>query len=872
MKSQELREKFIQFFQERGHTTVSSSPVIPYDDPTLLFVNAGMNQFKDIFLGRTKCDYTRAVSSQKCVRVGGKHNDLDNVGHTTRHLTLFEMLGNFSFGDYFKKEAIAFAWEFSTEVMQLDRSKLWVSIYANDDESFEYWKQHIAPERIVRIATKDNFWEMGDTGPCGPCSELFYDKGEKYGSAQNPAEDSKSGERFFEFWNLVFMQYNRDKSGKITSLPKPCVDTGMGFERMLSLLQGVESVFHTDIMQNLIRPIERLSGISYKTHPPSFHVIADHLRSLSFAIADGAVPSNVDRGYVLRKLLRRAMRYGRKLGLNEPFLGKLLPALIDEMGKDFPELITAQEKIAEIFYIEEENFLRTLRRGGNILNTIIANAEESVRKEISGEDAFKLKDTYGFPLEEILLLAKDSSLQVNLESYQLLEEKARERSKKSHKKHDQETSESLFSQFAQKHPPSQFFGYEHLELNGTITGFIKDGEFCDSLSAGDEGWIILDQTPFYAEKGGQVGDTGNINHHSAFFKVHDCQNPYPGVIIHKGQVESGMFILGEPVHAAVDKKRRAQISRHHTATHLLHWALTEILGPHVKQAGSYVSPDGLRFDFAHHKGVTREEIRAIEQLISAAVCENHPVRTFEMAYSQIKKQSGIKQFFGDKYGDVVRIVDIDEFAKELCGGTHISSLADIGPFRITKESSIAAGVRRIEAVTGKLAEDFIYEREDILYSLCDKLGTSPAQVENQIDSLINDAKHLRSELKEMRKAHVYSLVEKLASHAQSVGDITFIGETVDLMKEEFTLLANDLFNRLGHCVIALGSVKDGKASLLVRVSPQLVRKGICANDLIKASAKEIDGSGGGKPEQAQAGGKNPDGLKQAYATIRSLIS
>ena len=871
MKSNELRNKFLEFFQERQHTVVPSSSVIPFDDPTLLFVNAGMNQFKDVFLGKTTLDYKRATSTQKCVRVGGKHNDLDNVGHTTRHLTLFEMLGNFSFGDYFKKEAIEMAWNFSTEVMQLPIDKLWVSVYVDDDEAFELWKAHISEDRISRIPGKDNFWEMGEVGPCGPCTEIFYDKGEKYGSATSPLEDVESGERFFEFWNLVFMQFNKDENGKQTALPSPCVDTGMGLERMSSLLQGVETVFQTDILQRLIRETETISGVKYETDPSAFHVVADHIRSLSFCIADGAQPSNVDRGYVLRKVLRRAVRYGRKISLNKPFLAKLVAPLIEEMGESFPELVSSKQKIEEVLTLEEENFHRTLKRGGNILNTIITKSEAASRKEISGEDAFKLKDTYGFPFEEITLLAKDSGLQVNVEGFQLLEKKAREMSRSARTDHAQVAKESFYTEFLEKHPVTNFLGYENLELKGTITGLVKDGEFVHQMKAGEEGLIILDQTPFYAEKGGQIGDKGAIAHHSATFKVHDCKNPYPGIVTHLGKVEAGILMVGEPVHSSVEEDRRNSVCKNHTATHLLHWALEKVLGSHIRQAGSYVGTEQLRLDFSHHKALSREEIRQVEELISDAIAEDHPVHVVEASYEQVKKRTDIKQIFGDKYGDTVRVVNINEFAKELCGGTHIENLSKIGRFRIIKESSVAAGVRRIEAVTGKHAENYAYSKEDLLNEICKKLEASTAQVKNRIDALFDEQKQLKHQLKSMRKVHLKALLEEIMETKTSIGDITFVSAGVELMKDEFAPLANDLFSRFKSCVIVLGMKDEGRASLLVKISPDLLEKGIRANEIIKAIAPEIGGSGGGRPDSAQAGGKNPEGLERAFERAKSII-
>jgi alanyl-tRNA synthetase len=542
MISQEIRRNFLKYFKDKGHAVVPSSSVIPHDDQTLLFTNAGMNQFKDVFLGKSKRDYTRAATSQKCIRVGGKHNDLDNVGHTARHLTFFEMLGNFSFGDYFKSDAIAYAWEVSTKIYTLDPEKIWITVFREDDEAFELWKTIVPEKKIVRMDEKDNFWAMGDTGPCGPCSELYFDRGEKYGSAQSPREDV-DGTRYLEFWNLVFMQFNRDQTGKMADLPKQSIDTGSGLERVAALKLGVETVFATDVLRSLIAQIENTSGKKYIPDDPhlapAFHVISDHIRSLAFAMADGAQPSNVERGYILRKLVRRAVRYGRMLGMQEPFLARILPRLIETMGPDYHELINSQSRIAEMLTLEEEAFIRTLKRGGNILNNIIEHAQTSANKQITGEEAFKLKDTYGFPLEEILLIAKDTGLQVNLDAYQLLEEQAKERSRVAKVVHVQEVEESLFKNYVEKHGTCTFLGYDSTSAEGTIMALVVNGIFVDAMEEGQEGMVILNRTPFYAEKGGQVGDIGILSHHQAHFDVTDCYTPYSGVILHVGRLEKG---------------------------------------------------------------------------------------------------------------------------------------------------------------------------------------------------------------------------------------------------------------------------------------------------------------------------------------------
>src|SRR3989344_5962832 len=602
MFSQDLRRAFLKYFKTQEHRIVPSSPVIPHDDPTILFTNAGMNQFKDVFLGNSKRDYTKAATTQKCVRVGGKHNDLDNVGHTSRHLTFFEMLGNFSFGDYFKKEAIGYAWDVTLHVFGFDPKKIWVSVFKEDEEAFQLWEKHLPAERIVRFGEKENFWSMGDTGPCGPCSELLYDRGETYGPARNPKEDL-SGERYLEFWNLVFMQYSRDASGRMDPLPKKSIDTGSGLERVVSLKIGVDTVFQTDVLRGLIAQVEQVSGKAYdekNTHlAPAFHVIADHIRSLSFAIADGVQPSNTDRGYVLRKILRRAVRYGRTLGLQRPFLAGLLPRLISSMGEDFPELKGAENRITEILTLEEEAFIRTLQRGGQLLGQVIERSQKEAQK-ITGEDAFKLKDTYGFPLEEIQLIAKDENLDVDLKRFQELEDEAKNKSRKAHKTEAQKFDPNFFADFTKTH----FDGYQHTSTESKLLGIVMGGQFVSHIESGQEGILLLDKTPFYPEMGGQVGDTGEIEKGTNAFQVYDTTAPFPGVIAHLGKMGSGTLKKNDQVVASIDVKRRVEIRNNHTATHLLHWALQKVLGPHIKQAGSLVDPKRLRFDFSHHKPVS----------------------------------------------------------------------------------------------------------------------------------------------------------------------------------------------------------------------------------------------------------------------------
>lgn len=874
MLSQEIRRKFLNYFRTKGHTVVPSSPVVPHDDPTLLFNNAGMNQFKDVFLGKSHRDYKRAASSQKCIRVGGKHNDLDNVGHTARHLTFFEMLGNFSFGDYFKKEAIAFAWDVTTEVFEFSPDKLWITIYEQDDEAFELWRKIVSENRIVRMGEKDNFWAMGDTGPCGPCSELYYDRGSKYGDAKNPREDVV-GDRFIEFWNLVFMQFNRDATGKMTPLPSQSIDTGAGLERVMALKMGVDNVFHTDILRHIISQIERVTNITYDPadaiKAPAFHVIADHIRTLSFAITDGAQPSNVERGYVLRKLLRRAVRYGRSLNLQEPFLAKVLPALLETMGSDYNELNLAQTRISEILTLEEEAFIRTLKKGGNILNSIVEKAVQNPLKQISGEEAFKLKDTYGFPLEEILLIAKDFGLQVNIDAYQLLEEQAREKSRSSQVIYSQEAELNLFSRHVEKFGPSTFVGYTDLEIESEILAIGHEGQFIEGLSEGEKGWILLKETPFYAEKGGQVGDIGFITGPTGRFRVTDCQNPFPGAIVHHGFMEHGYLKARETVQASVDKIRRKHIACHHTATHLLHWALQQVLGPQIRQAGSLVAEDRLRFDFSHHKSLTPEEIHRVEDLVNEKIRQNDTVNTYEIPFEEAQKQGEIKQFFGEKYGKHVRVIDIS-YSKELCGGTHATHVGMIGYFRITKEGSVAAGVRRIEAVTGPFAEKFVREEEEKTLKIAQTLKIAPAKLPERIDQLTQENSDLKTELRTLKRIQLKSLAQTLSQKVEKIGSISAVIQHLDLNSEDLPLLAEELQGLLPSSVIILALKLPSQAQLLIKVTPDLIGRGIQAGALIKELAPLIGGGGGGKADSAQAGGKNPEGVTKALSTAKELLA
>lgn len=871
MLSQQIRAKFLQYFKDKGHTIVPSSSVIPHDDPTILFINAGMNQFKDVFLGKNERGYTKATTCQKCIRVGGKHNDLDNVGHTSRHLTFFEMLGNFSFGDYFKAQAIQYAWEVSTTVFGFDTEKIWATVFEEDEEAFEIWKVYLPEKRIIRMGVKDNFWVMGDTGPCGPCSELLFDRGSSYGKASSPLEDH-DGERFLEFWNLVFMQFNRDASLKQQPLPKKSIDTGAGLERVVSLKLEVESVFETDIFQALIAEVARLCNKPYRkedTHlAPAYHIIADHVRSLSFAIADGAQPSNTERGYILRKLLRRAVRYGRILGFQKPFLAEMLPCLIDTMGSDYKELVESQIRIADILSLEEETFLRTLKRGGNILNTIIDQTKTSSSKQISGENAFKLKDTYGFPFEEILLIAKDNGLNVDLDAYLTLENQAKIRSKAAQATHFPQAENDTFKEYIQHHPATDFLGYTQTEAEAAIIGILIDGIFVEEIKEGQNGYILLDKTPFYPEKGGQIGDTGSLIHKEAHFTVTHCYSPFPGVIAHGGRLEKGCLLLGEPLNAYVDKQKRQEIANNHTATHLLHWALQKVVGTHIRQAGSLVTEDHLRFDFNHHKALAKEEIRQIERLIQEKIREGQQVQTYEISFEEAQKDPNIKQFFGDKYAAVVRVVDID-YSKELCGGTHAKNVSTIGLFRIIKENSISSGVRRIEAYTGAKAEEWIYEQEDRLEKAAFLLKSSPSQIVEKAQNLIEENKILRTEIKTLKSSQLKQLTQTLLTKVQNVGSVSFMAQIVDT--EELNALAEQIIQELSSYVVILASTTKKRCHVIVRVSKDLNQKGILASSLVKEIVPIISGSGGGKKESAQAGGKNPEGLLQAFEQVQKWL-
>jgi len=868
MISQTIRKKYLEYFQKNGHTIVPSSPVVPHDDPTILFTNAGMNQFKDVFLGKSKRSYDRATSSQKCIRVGGKHNDLENVGHTRRHLTFFEMLGNFSFGAYFKEDAIKYAWEVVLNVFEFDGDRVWASVFESDDEAFDIWTKYIPAKRIVRLGEKDNFWAMGDTGPCGPCTELLFDRGEHYSSAKNPYEDT-TGERFLEFWNLVFMQFNRIDAKTLENLPKPSVDTGAGLERIALLKMNVDSVYETDVLRGLISKTEEVSGIKYdEASPlsPAFRVIADHMRCLAFAIADGVVPGNTDRGYVLRKVLRRAVRYGKMLKFEKPFLATILPGLIDAMGKDYPELQVNNNRIQEILTVEEEAFFRTLKRGGNLLRDVVESAKSS--KSISGDDAFKLKDTYGLPFEEIALLAKDQGLTVDSGRFLELEEEAKERSRGQKKSHQQIAEESLF----QKFPPTEFLGYSNLKNDATVVAIYKEGAFVDALQEGEEGEILLDKSSFYAEMGGQVGDTGEILGKSALFAVTNTKAPFKGLIGHIGTLKKGTLKVKDTVESVVDGEKRQKTENNHTATHLLHFALEHVLGKHIKQAGSVVDQERLRFDFTHHKALTKEEIRRIEDEVNEKIRLNIPVDSYELLYEDVQKRGDIKQFFGDKYDEKVRVIDMG-FSKELCGGTHTGRSGNIGFFRIAKESSIASGVRRIEAVTGDVAIQLSRESDDLIETASEKIKAQPQKLVDRLQSILDENASLTKELKSLKQEKLNAYAKELAAKASKAGHVPFISTEVQVSPADLRPFVDLVLERLKSGVVVLGiNGEDGKCQLIAKVSDDLISQGIKASAIIQKIAPIVGGSGGGKDQLATCGGKLGDKIPEALTQVADIIA
>ena len=871
MKTAELRQAFLDYFKQQGHTIVPSSSLVPADDPTLLFTNAGMNQFKDVFLGREARDYSRATTTQKCVRAGGKHNDLENVGYTARHHTFFEMLGNFSFGDYFKREAINFAWTFLTgdDWLKLPKEKLWVTVYASDDEAFDIWNQEIGvpADRIVRIGdnkgapyASDNFWQMGDTGPCGPCTEIFYDHGPDVdgGPPGSPEED---GDRYIEIWNVVFMQYNRQADGEMLPLPKPSVDTGMGLERITAVLQGVHSNYEIDLMQDLLNAASDILG-GVETTEASLRVVADHIRSCAFLISDGVMPSNEGRGFVLRRIIRRAARHGNKLGATQPFFHKLTGALVELMGGAFPQLVSSRKQIEKVLLQEEEQFAKTLDKGLRLLEQDIAALKSS---EIPGETIFTLYDTYGFPVDLTNDIARERGLTLDYDGYEKAMERQRERARAASKFGMDYNAAGLNIEGS-----TEFTGYEHIDGHETIRTVIVGGEE-KAAQAGDEAILVLERTPFYAESGGQVGDTGLLTWSGGRFKVTDTQKEGSNHL-HIGTVIEGELFPGLEVDARIDHARRERTKKNHSATHLMHAALRNVLGEHVTQKGSLVDPDKLRFDFSHFESVTPEQLREIERQVNEQILGNTPVET-EITDMEQAQAKGAMALFGEKYGDTVRVLSMgsDAYSVELCGGTHVARTGDIGLFRITSESGISSGVRRIEAVTGFGALEWVEETEQTLREAAKLVKGSRESLVEKVQQTLDRNRQLEKDINALQAKLASSAGSDLASSAVDVAGLKVVASEMEGADRKALMeTADQLKNKLGEGVVVLASVEDGKVTLVAGVTKSATGK-IKAGDLMKHLAAQVDGKGGGRPDMAQGGGNDPSKLADALAGVPAWV-
>ncbi len=869
MKTSELRQKFLKFFETKGHTVVRSSSLVPHDDPTLLFTNAGMNQFKDVFLGFDKLPYSRATTAQKCVRAGGKHNDLENVGYTARHHTFFEMMGNFSFGDYFKRDAIHFAWEFLTspEWLNIPKEKLLATVYAEDDEAYNIWLNEIGmpSERIVRIGdnkgakyASDNFWQMGDTGPCGPCSEIFYDHGEEIwgGIPGSPEED---GDRWIEIWNCVFMQFNRDEQGNMNPLPKPSVDTGMGLERMAAVMQHVHSNYEIDLFQDLLKAVARETGAPFSMEEPSLKVIADHIRSCSFLIADGVLPSNEGRGYVLRRIIRRAVRHGYKLGQSKPFFHKLVADLVKEMGDAYPELKEKQAQIEEALKNEESRFAQTLETGMALLENALAKGS----KKLDGEIIFKLYDTYGFPYDLTADICRERNIELDEAGFEreMEAQRARARAAQSFKAN---------AQLPYEGQDTEFKGYSERQTESKVLALYKDGEQVDELNEGDSGAVVIDFTPFYAESGGQVGDVGYIFAGENRFEVRDTQKIKAAVFGQFGVQTSGRLKVGDSVTAKVDDEIRNANMRNHSATHLMHKALRDVLGGHVEQKGSLVTAESTRFDISHPQAVTAEEIAEVERRVNEAILANVAVNAAIMSMEDAQK-TGAMMLFGEKYGDEVRVLQMGGFSTELCGGTHVSRTGDIGLFKIISEGGIAAGVRRIEAITGLNALKWAQEQERLVKDI---IAETKAQTEKDVLAKIQaGAAHAKALEKELARAKAELAVHagaKLLDDAKDLGAAKLVAAQIEADAAALREIVTDLTGKSDNAVILLAAVNDGKVSLCAGVSKALTGK-VKAGDLVKFAAEQVGGKGGGRPDLAQAGGTDAGKLPEMLASAEEWV-
>ncbi|MGJ0515393.1 MAG: alanine--tRNA ligase [Methylomicrobium sp.] len=861
MTSAELRSAFLEFFRQRGHTIEPSSSLIPGNDPTLLFTNAGMVQYKDVFLGREHRDFTRAATSQRCVRAGGKHNDLENVGYTARHHTFFEMLGNFSFGDYFKKEAIHLAWDFLTKEMEIPPQKLWVTVFEEDAEAESIWLNDVGvdPKRFSRIGAKDNFWSMGDTGPCGPCSEIFYDHGESIPGGP-PGSPDEEGDRYIEIWNLVFMQYDRAADGTLTPLPKPSVDTGMGLERIAAVSQGVHSNYEIDLFQKLLKAAAALADAD-DLNQSSLRVIADHIRSCAFLVADGVLPSNEGRGYVLRRIIRRAIRHGYRLGIHDIFFYKLVAPLAEEMGAAYPELKNAQTQVERILKKEEERFAETLGQGMKILEACVARLEGHV---IPGDTVFQLYDTYGFPVDLTADFAREHGLSVDHAGFETAMAAQRDRARSaSHFGADYDQDIKLDIE-------TEFTGYKHLADQANIIALYAQGQPIETLRAEQEGVIVLDKTPFYAESGGQVGDTGTITIGDAAFEVTDTQKQAGNLFLHKGKVLSGEFKAGQACIASVNVTDRRATALNHSATHILHAALRQVLGDHVAQKGSLVNPERLRFDFSHFEPVTSDEIAELERIVNEQIRLNAPVTADIVAKDEAVK-AGAMALFGEKYGAEVRVLKIGDFSTELCGGTHVERAGDIGCFKIIGETGVAAGVRRIEAVTGQGCIEWIASRDKALSSISGLLKSSPDKAAEKIEQLLEKTRNLEKQLERLNAKLASSAGDELSSGAVDVNGIKVLAVKLDgVDPKSLRDLVDQLKNKLGSSAVVLATVDGDKVSLIAGVSKDQVGR-VKAGDLVNFVATQVGGKGGGRPDMAQAGGNDPSGLAKALAGVPAWI-
>ncbi len=860
MTSAQLRTAFLEFFHQRGHSIEPSSSLVPGNDPTLLFTNAGMVQFKDVFLGREQRNFNKAVTSQRCVRAGGKHNDLENVGYTARHHTFFEMLGNFSFGDYFKKDAIHYAWDFLTKELGIPAEKLWVTVFDEDPEAEAIWINEVgvSPDRLSRIGAKDNFWSMGDVGPCGPCTEIFYDHGEDIpgGPPGTPEED---GDRYIEVWNLVFMQYDRAADGTLTPLPKPSVDTGMGLERISAVLQDVHNNYEIDLFQPVLKAAAQLVGTTDLTLS-SLRVIADHIRSCSFLIADGVMPSNEGRGYVLRRIIRRAIRHGYRLGIHEVFFYKLVAPLALEMGEAFPELKAAQANVERILKKEEERFAETLGQGMKILETCVAKMQGSV---IPGETVFQLYDTYGFPVDLTADFARENQLTVDHDGFETAMNAQRERARSA------SSFGADYDQDIKLDSQTEFTGYEHLDDQVHIVALYKQGQLVDNLQTGDEGLVVLDKTPFYAESGGQIGDCGQITAADAVFDVKDTQKQAGTLFLHKGKLLSGSLSTGQACTASVNKVDRVATELNHSATHLLHAALRQTLGEHVSQKGSLVNTERLRFDFAHFEPVTAEEIEILERLVNEQIRINNSVNSEIMA-KEDAVQAGALALFGEKYGAEVRVLKIGEFSTELCGGTHVERAGDIGCFKIISETGVAAGVRRIEAVTGAGCINWIANRDKALNKIAGLLKSAPEKTAEKVEQLLEKTRALEKQLERLNSKLASSAGDELSAQAVDVAGIKVLAVKLDVDAKSLREMAEQLKNKLGSCAIVLAVVEGDKVNLVAGVSKDKMGQ-IKAGELVNFVATQVGGKGGGKPDLAMAGGNEPNNLQAALAGVTAWV-